>query len=84
MPVEFSKDTLTAEESFWVMWYFLRENHDLSDGTFDVSDILSASEPVTIIGTEIKVPADSGMVSFWNDAIEKFKKDGIPPLKFKV
>jgi hypothetical protein len=81
--VEFTKDKLTVEESFWVMWYFLKEHYDLSGGTFDVSDILSASEPVPLIinGKEIRIPADSGMISFWNEAIEKYKKEGIPPLK---
>ena len=81
MNEEFSEHNLTSEESFWVMWHFLKKNYDLSGGTFDVSDILSASEPVTIQGTEIKLPADSSMVSFWNEAIEEYKKNGIPPLK---
>ena len=77
----FLEDKITIEEGFWTMFYFLKEHYDLSGGEFDVSDILSASEPVTISGTSIKVPADSGMISFWNEAFEKYKQNGIPPLK---
>lgn len=79
--VRFAQTDLTAEEAFWVMWYFLEENHQLSQGTFDVSDILSASEPVPIAGTGRLVPADSGMISFWNEALEKYRQQGPPPRK---
>lgn len=89
--IDFSKEQLTAEEAFWVMFYFLKEHYDLSEGTFDVSDILSASEPVEFnsmvhFDTKVKgnrpmAPIDNGMISFWNDAIEKFKRDGMPPAK---
>ena len=43
---EFSIEKLSAEEAFWVMWYFLKEHYDLSNNTFDVSDILGASQPI--------------------------------------
>lgn len=46
--------------------------------TFDVSDILSASQPKDWNGSGVKMPADRGMISFWNEAIEKFKQNGIP------
>ncbi len=88
---QFIKADLTTEEAFWVMWYFLKEHYDLSGGTFDVSDILSASQPVEfdsnghfdgkILGNRTIAPADSGMVSFWNAAVQKYKKDGLPPAK---
>ena len=89
--VEFINEKLTAEESFWVMWYFLKEHYDLSGGTFDVADILGASEPIEFNekghfelvakGNRRKAPIDSGMVSFWNEAIEKYRAEGMPPVK---
>ena len=89
--IEFKKEKLTAEESFWVMWYFLKEHYDLSNGTFDISDILSASEPIEFNalghfdgeekGNRTMAPIDSGMISFWNEAIEKFKANGMPAVK---
>jgi hypothetical protein len=42
---KFSNEKLTGEEAFWVMYYFLQGHYELSDGQFDVSDILSASQP---------------------------------------
>ena len=78
---EFKDDKLTSEDAFWVMFYFLQEHYELSENTFDVSDILSASEPMDWNGTGIKRPADSGMIDFWNDAIEKYRKQGKPDWK---
>lgn len=78
---EFKDDKLTSEDAFWVMFYFLQEHYELSENTFDVSDILSASEPMDWNRTGIKRPADSGMIDFWNDAIEKYKKQGKPDWK---
>lgn len=78
---QFAQTNLTAEDAFWVMHYFLEENRQLSNGTFDISDILSASEPVPIAVTGQLVPADSGMISFWNEAVEKYRKQGPPPRK---
>lgn len=87
----FKDETLTAEDAFWVMWYFLKEHYDLSGGAFDISDILSASEPIGF--TEIghvnfanpkigkMAPIDSGMIEFWNDAIAKYRTDGLPKPK---
>jgi hypothetical protein len=56
---------------------FLKEHFDLSGGNFDISDILSASEPVTVNGSQKRVPADGAMISFWNEAYEKYERDGI-------
>ena len=78
---QFAQTDLTAEDAFWVMWYFLEENYQLSNGTFDVSDILSASELVPIAATGQLVPADNGMISFWNEALEKYRQQGLPPRK---
>jgi len=78
---EFKDDKLTSEDAFWVMLYFLQEHYELSENTFNVSDILSASEPMDWNGTGIKRPADSGMIDFWNNAIEKYRKEGKPDWK---
>lgn len=43
---EFSIEKLSAEQAFWVMFYFLKKHFDISKGNFDISDILSDSEPV--------------------------------------
>ncbi len=89
--IEFSEEQLSAQDAFWVMFYFLKEHYDMSDGTFDISDILSASEPVEFnsnghfdtkaTGNRPMGPIDHGMISFWNDAIKKYKGDGMPPVK---
>jgi len=78
---EFKTESLSSEEAFWVMFYFLQEHYELSENTFDVSDILSASEPMDWDGSGIKRPADSGMIDFWNEALEKFRKQGKPECK---
>ncbi len=78
---EFKEDNLTTEDTFWVMWYFLQEHYELSNNTFDVSDILSASEPMDWDGSGIKHPADNGMIDFWNEALEKYRKQGKPDWK---
>ncbi len=67
---KFKEDNLTAEDAFWVMWYFLQEQYELSNNTFEVSDILSASEPKDWDGSGIKRPADNGMIDFWNEALK--------------
>lgn len=63
------------------MWYFLQEHYELSNNTFDVSDILSTSEPIDWDGSGIKRPVDRGMIDFWNEAIEKNRKHGKPDWK---
>jgi hypothetical protein len=91
---KFSDDTLTEEEAFWVMWYFLQGHYELSGGQFDLSDILSASQPFEfddnghfdgqVKGNRLVAPADSGMVWHWNEAVKKYREHGRPkptPLK---
>ena len=74
---EFLNGEMTIEDGFWTMFYFLKSHYDLSNNTFDVSDILSASEPFW----DEKRPADSGMIDFWNEALENYRKEGRPPIK---
>ena len=85
---EFSKDTLTGEEAFWVMWYYLDGHYELAGGEFDLSDILSASQPFEfddnghfdgqVKGNRRVAPADSGMLWHWNEAVKKYKENGPP------
>ncbi len=78
---KFIEDNLTTEDAFWVMWYFLQEHYELSNNSFELSDVLSASEPFDWNGSGIKRPADDGMVVFWNEALEKYRKLGKPDWK---
>lgn len=75
----FNSGTLTTEEGFWVMWYFIEEVYKVTHGQFDLTDILTASQPVSMTKTGTKVPADPIMAAYWNEAIDKFKEHGIPP-----
>jgi hypothetical protein len=60
----------------------------LSGGQFDLSEILSASQPFEfddkghfdgkVVEDRIIKPADSGMVWHWNEAIRKYKELGQP------
>ena len=77
----FNNETLTSEESFWVMWYFIDGLNKISQGQFDLADVLSLSQAVPLMESRILVPADSIMSSYWNEAIDKFKKYGIPGVK---
>ncbi|WP_167852060.1 hypothetical protein [Hymenobacter elongatus] len=82
---------LSSEDAFWVMWYFLEEYYELTGSIFDVSDIISASQPIEfdaeghidsqILGSRITASADSGMISFWNNAIERCLSEGKPSTK---
>lgn len=84
----FINEQLTAEESFWVMFYFLKGHYELSGGHFNLTDILSASQPFEfnekghfdgqVLGNRKVSPADSAMISDWNAAIKKFKEQGGP------
>ena len=84
----FTYNKLTEEEAFWVMRYFLEEHYDLAGGEFDLSDILSATQPFEFddnghFDGEVKgkrriAPADSGMVWYWNEAVKKFREQGRP------
>jgi hypothetical protein len=87
----FSNETLTEEEAFWVMFYFLEGHYKLSDGQFDISDILSASQPFEfdkrghfdgqVHENRSTAPADSGMIWHWNEAVKKFRAQGKPSPK---
>lgn len=89
--IDFSKEKLTAQDAFWVMFYFLKEQYDLTQEDFPVSDILSPCEPIEynengIFDGEYKgnrrmAPADQGMITLWNEAIEKYKNSGMPTHK---
>ncbi len=90
----FTYNKLTEEEAFWVMRYFLEEHYELSLGQFDVSDILSATQPFEFddngnFDGEVKgkrriAPADSGMVWHWNEAVKKYREQGRPkPIQLK-
>jgi hypothetical protein len=99
MPTEisdnnFAYSNLTEEEAFWIMWYFLDGHYELAGGEFDLSDILSASQPFEfdenghfdgqVKGNRRVAPADSGMVWHWNEAVKKYREQGRPkptPLK---
>jgi len=84
----FSNNSLTEEDAFWVMRYFLHEHYDLSGGQFDVSDILSATQPFEfdendnfdgkVKGNRTVKVADSGMIWHWNEAVKKYKELGRP------
>ena len=77
----FKNDKITSEEGFWAMFYFLKKHYDLSGGKFDLTDILSACEPVDWSGTGEKLPADNSMIAYWNEALEKYRKEGKPDFK---
>lgn len=79
--LKFNEDQLSSEDAFWVMWYFLQEHWKLSGGAFELSDILSACEPMDWSGEGIKRPADSAMVEYWNEAITKYREHGKPDWK---
>ena len=91
---DFRNGNLTEEEAFWVMFYFLDAHYELAAGEFDLSDILSASQPFEfdnnghfdgqVKGNRRVLPADSGMIWHWNEAIKKYREQGTPqptPLK---
>ena len=71
------KQLMTLQDGFWVAWYYLKQIYDNTGGTFNLSDVLSASEPFF----QPDQPADSAMTEYWLEAYERFLKEGIPPLK---
>ena len=79
--LEFKDDQLSSEDAFWVMWYFLQEHWELSGGAFELSDVLSACEPMGWSNAGIKRPADSAMIEYWNEAIAKYREQGKPDCK---
>ena len=79
--IEFKKENLTVEDAFWVMKNFLQKHYELSNNTIEISDLLSFIEPMDWNGSEVKVPADSSMIEYWNEAFEKYKNEGKPDWK---
>ena len=85
---EFSNNTLTEEEAFCVMRYFLEGHYEMAGGEFELSDILSASQPFEfdenghfdgqVLGIRKTTPADSSMVWHWNEAVKKYREQGRP------
>lgn len=69
------------------MFYLLEGHYELSGEHFDLSDVLSASQPFEfnekgyfdsqVLGNR-KVPADSAMISGWNATIKKIREQGLP------
>lgn len=76
--VKFSDKTLRSEEAFWVMRYFLEAHYQLSNGQFSLSDILSTTEPMDWVGSGEKLPADTSMIAYWEEALAQFEKEGLP------
>jgi len=80
---DFKKGNITIEEGFWTMYYFLLEHYELSEGNIDVSDILSFSQPIRRSDPNLVIPADSSMIEYWHEALEKLKESGLPGFKFE-
>ena len=73
---EFKEDNLTTEDAFWVIWYFLLEHYELGKGKIELNELLSFCEPLDWAGTGEKLPSNSSMVDYWNEALDKFRKEG--------
>jgi len=67
--------TITEKEGYEAMLYMLQFYWKLTDST-DLTDILSGAEYV-----EPDTPADSAFWEYWQEAVDKVKRDGPPPLK---
>jgi hypothetical protein len=84
----FTHSGLTEEEAFWVMRYFLDGHYEFAGGDFDLTDILSTTQPFEFADNEhfdgeVKgkrriAPADCGMVWYWNEAVKKFREQDRP------
>lgn len=72
----FNKTNLTSKDGFWVMFYFLKEHYDLTSGEITVGELLSLCEPF-----EDGAPADSSMIEYWNEALNKYRKNKKPHFK---
>lgn len=71
-----STRTITDKEGYEAMLYLL---HDFwkSTGSSDLTDILSGGEYWLAADT----PADSAFWEYWQEAIDKVRREGPPPLK---
>ena len=74
MDTKFSTEQISIEDGFWTMFYFLKAHYDLSD-------VLSTCQPAKRKNPALVLPADSSMVEYWNEAIEKYRKEGKPNFK---
>ena len=70
-----SDKTITEKEGYEAMLYMLLNYYELT-GSTDLTDILSGGEYV-----ENDTPADRAFWEYWQEAVEKVKKEGPPPLK---
>lgn len=70
-----SNKNITEKEGYEAMLYMLMNYWELT-GSNDLTDILSGGEYV-----EQDTPADYAFWEYWQEAIQKVKKDGSPPLK---
>jgi len=66
---------ITERQGYEAMLYFLTHYYELT-GSNDLTDILSGGEYV-----EKDIPADSAFWDYWEEAVEKVKKEGPPPFK---
>lgn len=74
MKIESTK-TITDKEGYEAMLYMLMHYFELT-GSNDLTDILSGGEYV-----QTDTPADSAFWEYWQEAIERVRKEGAPPLK---
>lgn len=80
--MEFETGSISVEDGFWVMYYFLEAHYELSGGTFGTTEILSASTPYNWKGIyDDLMPADRAMISYWNEALERYRREGKPAEK---
>lgn len=71
----FSEKTITDKEGYEAMLYMLKAYWELTDSN-DLTDILSGGEYILA-----DTPSDSAFWEYWQEAIEKVRKEGSPPLK---
>ena len=84
----FSTEKLTEEEAFWIMFYFLDAHYELSNRTYELSDVLSGIQPFEfddnghfdgkVLGNRLVAPADKAMISYWNEAVKRYREQGRP------
>jgi len=71
-----SSRTITEKEGYEAMLYLLKAYWQAT-GSTDLTDILSGGEYWLVADT----PADSVFWEYWQEAIDKVRRDGPPPLK---
>ncbi|MEL5995976.1 hypothetical protein [Hymenobacter segetis] len=70
-----STRTITDKEGYEAMLYTLTAYWQATNST-DLTDILSGGEYLAP-----DIPADSAFWAYWQEAIEKVRREGPPPLK---